>query len=290
MDQGKLKTILNEYLQETIAKILEVSLQGGGKKILGPVIGRPDDVEIEIDRVGEEVLRDLLKKHGQSATVFSEPENGDIVVGERPDFYGALDPFDNSILFLRGFQHSWYTALSFFDAKGVFLCGAIGDILNQRAYIHDGETAFFLDLQNDKKIPIRPSSRKTLVEPIVLASYIMSSQYSPKFLDVFGGLVRTMHKRALFYPFGGAHIYGHLAAGQVDAYIMFNEPRSEIDPGFAIAKATGCVIGEVDKEGKWKDYEFVPGKQHEKVPFFVAAANPELRDEIILYYKKHLLS
>ncbi|MDP4007195.1 MAG: inositol monophosphatase family protein [bacterium] len=290
METDKIKIILIEYLKETIVQVRTIAAQGGGTKVLGDVINRPDDLEIEIDRVGEVVLKNLLEKYGQSATVFSEPENGDIVVGEHPDFYGSLDPFDNSVLFLWGFQHSWYTVLSFFDEKKEFLCGAIGDILNNKAYVHDGESVFLLDLENDKKTPIRPSSRKSLAEPIVLASYIMSSQYSPKFLDVFGDLVKGMHKRGLLYPFGGAHIYGHLAAGQVDAYIMFDEPRSEIDPGFAIAKKAGCLIGEVDKDGNWKDYEFIPGKQHERVPFFVAVANPELRDEIISYYKHHLSS
>ena len=288
MDKQTLQRLLLEYLRETANAIKDSAAQGRGKKILGPVIDRPDDVEIEIDRVGEVILKELLEKYGQSATVFSEPENGDIVVGEHPDFYGALDPFDNSVLFLRGFQHNWYTALSFFDEKGGFLCGGIGDILSEKAYIYDGDNGFLLDLKSNKKTPLSPSLKKTLKEPIVLASYLMSSYYSSKFLDVFGSLVRSMHLRALLYPFGGAHIYGHLAAGQVDAYIMLDEPRSEIDPGFAIAKAAGCQIGEVDKEGNWKDYEFIPGKQHDKIPLFIAAATIELRDEIISYYKQHI--
>lgn len=288
MDREKIKTILTEYLEETAEKIRAASERGQGKKILGPVIDRPDDVEIEIDRVGEDVLRSLLKKYGQQATVFSEPENGDILVGERPDFYGALDPFDNSVLFLRGFQHSWYTALSFFDTAGTFLYGGIGDVLNRKAYVYDGEQVFLLDMENGKQTPLSPSSRKSLQEPLVLASYLMSSYYSAKFLEVFGDLVKGMHPRALLYPFGGAHIYGHLAGGQVDAYVMLEEPRSEIDPGFGIAKAAGCLVGEIDREGNWKDYEFVPGKQHDTVPLFIAAATPQLRDEIISYCKQHL--
>jgi fructose-1,6-bisphosphatase/inositol monophosphatase family enzyme len=285
MDRETIQSLLLEYLKKTIEKIQEVAKEGGGKKILGPVIDRPDDMEIEIDRVGEAILKQLLEKHGQSATVFSEPENGDIVVGEHPDFYGALDPFDNSVLFLRGFQHSWYTVLSFFDEKGKLLCGGIGDILNKTAYVYNGRAVFLLDLYTGEQTPLRPSSRKTLKEPIALASYLMSSQYSPKFLAFFGDLIQNMHPQALLYPFGGAHIYGHLAAGQLDAYIMFDEPRSEIDPGFGVAKAAGCFVGEIDKQGNWKDYEFTPGKQHETVPLFVAVATPELRDELISYYK-----
>lgn len=290
MDKETVQHILIEYLQETIKEVRAVAAAGGGRKILGPVIERPDDVEIEVDRVGEKVLKRLLEKSGQSATVFSEPENGDIVVGERPDFYGALDPFDNSVLFLRGFRHAWYTILSFFDESGTLLCGGVGDILNGKAYVYDGKSVFLLNLRDGRKTPLRPSSGKSLKEPLVLASYVMSSQYSSKFFDVFGELVRSMHPRALLYPYGGAHIYGYLASGQVNAYVMFDEPRSEIDPGFAIAKAAGCLVGEVDEKGNWKEYEFIPGRQHEKVPLFIAAATPELRDEIISYYKSHMSS
>ncbi len=286
MEKEILQRILIEYLQETVAKIRTIAAQGGGKKILGSVIARPDDVEIEIDPVGEVILRGLLEKHKQSATIFSEPENGDIQVGDKPDFYGALDPFDNSILFLRGFEHNWYTVLSFFDKERNFLCGGVGDILNEKAYISDGMTTFLLGLRDGKKTILHPSSQRTLEGSLVLATYLMSSQYSSKFLDVFGGLIRSMHPRALLYPYGGAHLYGYLAAGNVDAYVMFDEPRSEIDPGFGIAKAAGCLIGEVDKEGNWKDYEFIPGKQHDKVDFFIAAANPELRDALVSYYKE----
>ena len=112
----------------------------------------------------------------------------------------------------------------------------------------------------------------------------MSSQYSAKFLNTFGDFVKAMDPKALLYPFGGSHIYGYLADGRIDAYIMFDEPRSEIDPSFAIAKSVGCDIGEVDEKGNWKEYEFMPGKQYEKVDFFIAACTPEFRNDIIKYY------
>jgi len=67
---------------------------------------------------------------------------------------------------------------------------------------------------------------------------------------------------------------------------MFNEPCSEIDPGFPIAKAAGCSVVSVDSDGSYKDYEFIPGKQHDKVDLLIAATTPRLRDELIKYYAK----
>ena len=95
-----------------------------------------------------------------------------------------------------------------------------------------------------------------------------------------------MHPKALLYPNGGSYIYAFLASGLVDAYIMFDEPRSEIDPGFPIAKAAGCQIVSVDSDGKYKDYEFLPGKQHDKVDLLIATSTPKLRDELINYFVK----
>jgi len=72
----------------------------------------------------------------------------------------------------------------------------------------------------------------------------------------------------------------------VDAYVMFDEPRSEIDPGFSIAKKAGCPVVTIDTDGSYKDYEFLPGRQHDKVDLLIAAANAKIRDELIKYYLK----
>ncbi|MDO8639332.1 MAG: inositol monophosphatase family protein, partial [bacterium] len=227
----------------------------------------------------------LLKKNKLKATIFTEPDGRDIKTGgENPEIYGSIDPFDGSVLFLRGFEHNWYIALSFFDiARNPIVCG-IADILNEKLYITENSGNYMFDIKKGKKIPIFPSERKTIAEPVVLASYMMSSQYSAKFLDIFGDFIRGLHPKALLYPQGGSFIYAFLASGLVDAYIMFNEPRSEIDPGFYIAKKAGFQILSVDAQGNYKDYEFLPGKQHDKVDFLVAVLSPQIRDVIINHY------
>ncbi len=143
-----------------------------------------------------------------------------------------------------------------------------------------------LDLNTNQKKKIFPSSRKKITEPIVLASYVMSSQYSTKFIEFFGDLIKNLHPKALLYPQGGSFIYAYLAAGLVDVYVMFNEPRSEIDPGFPIAKTADCSVVMVDSDGNYQDYEFIPGRQHDKIPLLIAAVAPELRDELIKHYVK----
>jgi len=286
MDNQKIKNLLIDYLTETTKEVNKRAVVGQGREILGPVINRPEDIEIGIDRVGEEVLEKLLKKYELNATVFSEPDGRDIKVGGEPEFFGSIDPFDGSVLYLRGFEHNWYTVLSFFDKEKNPICCGVSDILNEKFYISDDSENYVLDLKTGKKSKIIPSQKRKLTEPIVLASYLMSSQYSTKFLEIFGDLIGNMHSKALVYPQGGSFIYAFLASGLVDAYVMFNEPRSEIDPGFMIAKKAGCSVVAIDVDGSYKDYEFVPGRQHDKVDLLIASSTPELRDELINYYIK----
>ncbi|MFH1714205.1 MAG: inositol monophosphatase family protein [Candidatus Nealsonbacteria bacterium] len=286
MDPKKLKNLLIDYLTEATKEVRKLAEKGKGREILGDVINRPEDVEIGIDRVGEEVLRKLINKYKLRTTIFSEPDGRDITVGKNPEFFGSIDPFDGSVLYLRGFEHNWYTVLSFFDKKGNPICGGVADILNEKLFISADDGNYMLDLKTGKKAKIFPSKRKSSSEPIVLASYVMSSQYSSKFLDIFGDFLKKMHSKALLYPQGGSFIYAYLAAGLVDAYVMFDEPRSEIDPGFLIAKKAGCQVVTIDVDGKYKDYEFLPGRQHDKVDLLIATSNTQIRDELIKYYIK----
>jgi len=283
----KLNTIVLSYLLETARAVRHMALQGKGKGVLGEVPNRPEDLEVEIDRVGERIIKSLLLKHGVSAHILSECENE--VVGAKKkaaDLYVAIDPFDNTVLFFTGFRHTWYTALTFFNKQRKPLCGGIVDILDQKAWIFNGKKTFLLDILTKTKQAVSPCIRTKAQGPIVLASYVMSSQYSVKFFQNFRKMMKRMHPRALLYPFGGSHIYGYLADGRIDAYVMFDEPRSEIDPGFAIAKAVGCEVGSVDKSGNWHDYSFIPGKHRENVGFFLAACTKELRDDLIVHYKQ----
>ena len=286
MVSQKLNNLLIEYSTEITREVRKRAALGRGREIVGDVINRPEDIEIGIDRVGEDILERLLKKHNLKATIFSEPDGRDIENGSDPEFYGAIDPFDGSVLFLRGFEHHWYSALSFYNIDKKPICTGIADILNEKLYISDEDGNYIIDMNSGQKKKISPSPRKSLKEPIVLASYLMSSQYSSKFLEIFEDLIRNFHPKALFYPQGGSFIYAFLASGLVNAYVMFDEPRSEIDPGFPIAKKAGCSIVSVDSDGTYKDYEFIPGKQHDKVDLLIATATPELRDELIKHYVK----
>jgi fructose-1,6-bisphosphatase/inositol monophosphatase family enzyme len=282
----KIKDVLIEYLSETTDELRRIAKKQGGRQILAEVANRPDDVEIAIDRVGEKVLAKILKKHKLKAVVFSEPREREIGSQAEPEIYGSLDPFDGTVLYLKGFEENWYTCLSFYNKKGEPLATGIADVLNKTFYI-TGEKGNYI-LKYGQKRAIFPSQRKSTADKnFVLASFVMSSVYSKKFFDVFGNLLNNLSPKALFYPNGGSFIYAYLAAGIVDVYIMFDEPRSEIDPGFPIAQRAGCKIVSVEPNGSYQDYKFLPDKRDEKVGLLIAAATPQLVEQLVNHYLKY---
>jgi fructose-1,6-bisphosphatase len=144
-----------------------------------------------------------------------------------------------------------------------------------------------------KRVKISRSERTTLKDRnSTLATFVGEKEYSSKFFKYFGNLVNDMHSKGLLYTGGGAYIYSLLGSGSIDAYVMFNEPISEIIPGLPLALAAGCTTVSVKEDGTYTDFKFDPSKfkdDHKlysegSVPLFVAAATPEIRDEIIKYY------
>jgi len=134
----ELKKLLLEYLGEVTQEVRKKAASDKGREVVGGVINRPEDIEIKIDRVGEVILEKLLKKYKIKATVFSEPDGRDIKTGgENPDFYGAIDPFDESFLYMRGFQHHWYSVLSFYDEESNPIFTGVADILNEKFYLKE---------------------------------------------------------------------------------------------------------------------------------------------------------
>lgn len=151
--------------------------------------------------------------------------------------------------------------------------------------------------ESQKKEPerqkIKRSERTTLTDQeSTLASFLGEKEYSLEFFRDFRGLVKNMHRKGYLYPGGGAFIYGLLASGAVDAYVMRNEPLSEIIPGLPLALAAGCTVVAVNEDGTYQEFKFNPNALKENyklysegtIPLFIVAATPEIRDEIITYY------
>ncbi len=256
-----------------------------GTRSVGDVENRPDDDEIEIDRVGEDALRKIIEANSLPVRVFSEhsyfgPQRGFVL-------RAAQDPLDNSSQFKRNLPTSVYSCLSEYDLQGNPIGSVIVDIREAKAYISmDGKNCVIDNvLQGTSPRAIYKSERKSISDPdITIASYTGSPEYGLKFYAELDQIPKTMDRKGRMYADGGAFIYGLLAEGVVDAYVMRNEPISEIAPGAAMAQAAGCVLWCVDEKGRITDYKFDQSKFRKDVFLFIAAGTQELATEIYNCY------
>ena len=285
---SELLRFIEDYLRAVATKVPALAKQGAGRAVLGSVPGRPEseDVEIALDRICEELFLSKFQDLGTEIALYSE--HGTRHIGQeasRPKYLVSLDPFDGSGLFLRVLPAEWWSVLTVFTAEDKLPCaGGAVDVLRRELYLaQDGEVTL-LSLDDGRRIAVTPSRKTVIDNETVVAAYLMNPTYLLDWTEKSKGLLASVLERSpgvRLWPNGGSCIYPWLARGLVHAYLMFDEPRSEIDPGLAFPWATGYPVYSVQSDGSLAPYQFMPGGQAERVPFFIAACTRELAEEIV---------
>lgn len=285
---------------ERVTPVLNAKLRNLGtvQVITSSQEGRPEEELIDLDQPGETILKSVIREVPLTVVLMSEstPEPLELNKGATKPVFDYEDPLDNSSPQKRGLDVLPYSVQGLFDECGNPLSSSIVDPIKRIAYINIGKENFLYDLETKERKPLHKSERTTLKDKnSTLASFLGEKEYSEKFFKYFGDMVHASdrERKAYLYAGGGAFIYGLLASGAVDAYIMFDEPLSEIIPGLALASAAGCTVVSVNPEnGTYKNFKFDPNQLRENhklyaegtVPLFIAAATPEIRDELIKAY------
>ncbi|OGH39130.1 MAG: hypothetical protein A3B44_01760 [Candidatus Levybacteria bacterium RIFCSPLOWO2_01_FULL_38_21] len=270
---------------------------GQGRSSLGSVPGREHDEQLQIDAMGEPILANLIRDVHLPAFVFGEHNYHDYSDGN-PKVVFTIDPFDNSGEFARGLDTPPYSVLGAYNPDGSPIGAVVVDIKGQKAFVSIRKVNRVIDLstiemRHQELEVVRPKKNSVKdKDGIVIASYVGEREYSRKYYSAFGLMEDDWSEKSRHYGNGGAFVYAYLATGAVDAYVMFDEPHSEILPGLPLALAAGCVTSSVDLEnGEAQEYKFDPEfiidperYNDGTVPLFIAARSLELRDEIIGYY------
>lgn len=276
---------IGEALVTALRRISEVvgeqARQGLGREVVGRVPGRPEseDVEIGIDSRCDAIFIESLQDTGATVRVYSE-HGEDLVGSGEPEYVVAVDPFDGSGLYRRGIPAEWWSVASYFDGAGTPLGAAAVDILRGELYTAGAEGVSVGPVDGGSSRPVSPSDRRSLDDGTTLAAYIMQ----PSYLAEWTARTRSLLARypgLRVWPNGGACIYPWLARGRVDAYLMFDEPRSEIDPGIGFAAGSGVELFEVGPDGLLAEYRFSPEHRAGRSPLFIAACTPELAQDIV---------
>ncbi len=272
------------YIKESLPQLHIAVGRGVGRNVVGSVIGRPEDEEIGIDKIGENVITGIIERESLPLQVYSEHADPFIGPIEGAKLRAALDPFDNSSEYKRGLPTPVFTCMSLYDLNNNPLAGVIANLETNKVYLSIEGKNYVIDdfLKGTPPRRIFKSERKSIRdEGVTITMYTGSNQYSRLINSQFRDMIDTMHIKGRTFANGGAFIYGPSAEGAVDAYVMPREPREEIDAGFAFAHFANMTSLIVYKDGRREPYRFDPSKYRDEVDLFVCASTPELAEEII---------
>lgn len=282
--------LLGHYFRTIVDTVQELVDAKEGRQVLGGVQGRSkeEDETIGVDVACERVLEEWCRRNSVDAEIYSEHKliSRPMEATGEPQYIIASDPFDGSGLFRRGLPAEWWSVLSIYRGNDLMpVAGGALDILRREVYIADAAGVTCGTLGTDRRRPVAPSQKLGLDETTVVAAYLMDPKYLTDWTSKGGAFLRKLTGPLLgavrFWPNGGSCIYPWLARGLVHAYVMFEEPRSEIDPGLAFSWAAKFPVYSVGSDGELEPYRFVPGTQADRVPFFVASCSPQLAAEIV---------
>jgi hypothetical protein len=288
------------YAERVIPKLYSKIINGEGRQaVISDQEGRPGEELIELDQDGETILKSVIREIVLPTVLMSEntPEPTVFGNGSTDKLNTYQDPLDNSSPTKRGLDTIPYSVKGDYDNEGNPVGSSIADLVKKIAYINIGKENFLYNIETKEKKTLHKSERTTLKHRAsTLATFLGEKEYSEKFFNYFGKFVHSpdRERKAYLYDGGGAFIYGLLASGAVDAYVMFDEPVSEIIPGLPLALAAGCTVVSVNEDGTYQQFKFDPKAMRENhklyaegtVPLLIAAATPEIRDELISAYVK----
>lgn len=296
--EGRVREVVLDFVFKTTPVLSAMVDRGIGREVVGNVLGRKDeDVEIAIDKIAEGIERKVLarsaERNGLPLFVFSEHNH--FGIGEMPEVVAALDPIDNSGQYQAGLDTPPYTAISFFDMDGNPIAAATANLVSGHISINlEGKNYQYNP--NIRRLIELPPPRKveSIKDPrFVLVTYSGKYKYTAPFNRNFERLDEDRHPDSLRDGIAGAHMYGSkVATGAVSAYIMFNEPVSEVAEGLPFIKSAGYIAASVSlKDGTWKEYRFNPKFYLEnperyntdRIPLFVVTSSRPLLREIIRY-------
>jgi fructose-1,6-bisphosphatase/inositol monophosphatase family enzyme len=283
-----LRSALDGYLRQLALEVPRLRDEGWGRDVLGPVAGRTEseDVEIGLDRFSEDLLQEWLERCGTDVDLYSEHSRRRIGGSGTAPFLITCDPFDGSGHFMRGLPAEWWGVLTVWERSGSdltpIMAGAI-DINRRELYKAEGSVVTVEALETGEVSEVRPSQAQSLSQDSIIAAYLMSPQYIRAWTSRSAGLLEAMEREypeARLWADGGACSYPWLARGLTHAYVMYDEPRTEIDPGLGFASAGGFVVYSVSPEGDLEPYRFEPERSAERVPWLIAACTEALARDL----------
>ena len=281
---AKWRGVVLAALRAAHATVRRLAPAAGQRVVAGREAGyRSWDPEvIGVDTATERAIVAVLKRHGVHGTLLSE-EAGDKELTARTGVpstatdpvYVIMDPFDGSLLYRRGIQAHWFTALAIYGRDGTPRVAGIIDHTTGEFTVADSMGAARIPRPGARPVPLRPAETRTL-DGAFLEAYMMK----PSFLYATATALRPLIERAKFIlPNGGPGGFADVAAGRIDVYLAWNEALTEVHSAAYIAERAGCAIT------NWDGSPLVFTPDIHAVYNLVCSANPTLHREVLAALK-----
>jgi fructose-1,6-bisphosphatase/inositol monophosphatase family enzyme len=271
---------VQDGLQAAHAVVRRLAPRFGQRVVAGREAGyRSWDPEvIAVDTASERAIIGALKRGGVRGTLLSE-EAGEIALGGRanqPDpgvepVYVIQDPFDGSLLYRRGIQAHWFTAIGIYGQDETPRAAGAMDHITGEMVLADAAGTTRIARPGVRAVPVRPATTTTL-EGAYLEAYLKK----PQFLYAIAPALRPIFERARFIlPNGGPYGFVDVACGRIDAYFAWHEALTEVFSAIYIAERAGCVVTQWDGS----PVQFRPDIH--AVYSLVCSANPRLHEDVL---------
>ncbi len=274
------RQVVRDGLQAANAVVRRLAPGAGQRVVRGRESGyRPWDPDvIGVDTAAERAMISALRRLGIHGTLLSE-EAGETKLGVRPSrsttlneaVYVIQDPFDGSLLYRRGIQAFWFTALGIYGRDEKPRAAGVIDHITGEVILADGAGVVRIPRPGARGVPLRPAQTATL-DGAFLEAYLKK----PPFLYATATALRPIFERARFIlPNGGPYGFADVACGRIDVYFAWNEALTEVFSAIYIAEQAGCVITHWDGS----PVQFRPDIH--AVYNVVCSANPRLHKEVL---------
>ncbi len=271
---------VRDGLEAANAVVRRLAPRAGQKVVAGREAGyRPWDPEvIGVDTAAERAIIGTLRRAGVRGILLSE-EAGESTLGARSGrsdagaepVYVIQDPFDGSLLYRRGIQAHWFTALGIYGHDEKPRAAGVIDHITGELVLADPAGAVRIARPGARPLPVRPAGTTTL-DGAFLEAYLKK----PPFLYAIATALRPVFERARFIlPNGGPYGFADVACGRIDAYFAWNEALTEVFSAIYIAERAGCVVTHWDGS----PVQFRPDIH--AVYTVVCSANPRLHKEVL---------
>jgi fructose-1,6-bisphosphatase/inositol monophosphatase family enzyme len=182
-----------------------------------------------------------------------------------------MDPFDGSLLYRRGIQAHWFSALGIYGQDGQPRAAGVTDHITGEIILADASGVLRAPRPAARPVPVQPA-RTARLDGAFLETYLGK----PPFLYATATALRPIFERAKFIlGNGGPCGFADVACGRIDVYFAWHESLTEVFSAISIAEWAGCVVSQWDGS----PIRFRPDIH--AVYNLVCSANPRLHEQVL---------